>query len=150
MSGAADRPVAGAAAGHEHGRAPVLLGRAGGGGVAGAADGLPGLLRELIRAVEAVAGVRRVVAAGLALADRGERTAGAAGRAPRRAQADDLVAQAAVGPEARLGARPVGHAAVAVQEALVEVVAHLRAHGWLAGQARVERGRRGGRVRRRR
>src|SRR4051794_37002179 len=109
MSRAADRPVAGAAARQQHRRAPVLLGGAGGGRVAGAADRLPRALRELVGAVEAVAGVGRVVAAGLAVADRGELPTGiSAGVRPRRVQPPDLAAQPAVGPEAGLGARMVG------------------------------------------
>src|SRR3954451_12001831 len=100
MSGAAaDRPVAGAAARHEHGRALVLLGGARGGRIAGAADGLPRRLRELVGAVEAVAGVGGVVAARLTGADRGEWAAGVAaagGGLLRRARPRDLTTQAPV------------------------------------------------------
>src|SRR3954470_19168866 len=129
MSGGADRPVAGAAAGHQHGRALVLLGGAGGGGVAGAAHGLPGALRELVGAVEAVARVGRVVAARLALADGGELATarGGGGGSVLRPQPLDLTTEAAVGPEARRGLRLVGEAAVGPQQAVVLVVAHLRA-----------------------
>src|SRR4051794_657451 len=106
MSRPADRPVAGAAAGEQHGGAPVLLGRAGRGRVAGAADRLPRGLRELIRAIEPVAGVGGVVAAGLARADRGEHAAGSAAagggrrvRAQRAPKTGVVVSQAPVGPE---------------------------------------------------
>src|SRR3954454_7129302 len=67
----------------EHRRAAVLLGLGRGGGVAGAADGRPGGPRELVLAVEAVAGVGGGVAArlarrdGLQVAGRGHRASGA-------------------------------------------------------------------------
>ena len=54
----ADGPGRGALARVEHRGALVLLGLAGGGRVAAAADALPGAERELVLAVEAVAGVR--------------------------------------------------------------------------------------------
>ena len=74
--------------------AAVLLGLGGRGGVAGAADALPRLLRELVLAVEPVAGVRRRVAAGLAGGDRLEVGRRWPARAARRGRAGARCARA--------------------------------------------------------
>ena len=97
-SGAADGPGRGALPRVEHGGTAILLGLGGRGGVAGAADALPRLLRELVLAVEPVAGVGRRVAAGLAGGDRLEVGRGGAGRGARRACAGARCARAGRSP----------------------------------------------------
>src|SRR4051794_11369984 len=117
----ADGPLAGAGLRVERGGAAVLLGLRRLGRVARAADGLPRRQRELVLAVEAVAGVGARVAARLAGGDRLQRGGGrrarrdpaVGGGVARRAQ---LVAQVAV-VAGQLGQRPAAdRARVAVLE----------------------------------
>src|SRR5215211_6168910 len=73
-SAAADRPLAGAVPGHQHGRPLVLLGLGRHGRIAAAAHRLPGLIGELVlAAVETPAAYRARVASRLTRSDRFER-----------------------------------------------------------------------------